>query len=204
MKRFLRALVGLVTTPLRLLSMRLLAAMSARRMVHGVEIRDLSGAAPSDTFDKIRNALTVLEQASALRFHQLQSRGVRLYLTTGTGSAYWPSLRACLIRVSTIQSLAVQEIALIIAHEATHARIDAQGVRVSVRNRERAERLCTRIEEEVAMEMPNASEQLARIARQRDLEWWTEEQRLTRGLDELRKLGCPEWLVGSLQWLLTT
>ena len=202
MRRVLRTVLGTLFLPLRTFAMRLLIVASERHVVCGVEVRDLTGSSGTEALASIGQALHLLEETSTLRFRQLQRSLRRIVLTHATGTAYWPSLEACLIRVPTVERLQVAELMLLLVHEATHARLDLAGIRVSDKNRGRIERLCMRTEAEVAARLPDAHIHLSRIEHQLAEPWWTPSQRVERGLAELHALGCPEWFVRSLRWVL--
>lgn len=201
MKRLLQAIISLIVAPLRTLPLRLLILMSTPQRVRGVEVRDVRGARDASIIDKLNEALALLGQFAPVRLDQLRRYLSRIVITGATGPEYWPSLRACVARADWVHAHAVSEVALMLVHEATHARIDHCGIRVTEHTRERVERLCMKREAEVAARMPDAEKQLTRIASQMAAPWWSAEDRLERRLKELSALGCPTWVIAVVRYV---
>jgi len=93
------------------------------------------------------------------------------------------------------------EIAAVLVHEGTHARLDRFGYAPEIRAR--VEAACFRRERRFVRCLPDSRELLADIERllRRDPSYWFEDPRTQRVRDELAKLGVPAWLIRALKRL---
>jgi hypothetical protein len=92
------------------------------------------------------------------------------------------------------------EVASIIVHEATHARLALAGFGYEPATRERIEGVCFRSEIAFASRLPDGQALIdaARAQLAGDPAVWTDGARRERTVDKLRQLGLPEWLVRIL------
>ncbi len=90
------------------------------------------------------------------------------------------------------------DLAMMIVHEATHARLWRIGCRYDEPNRERVERICVDAEIAFAAKVPGSEEAVARSRQLLETQWWTHAEHVNRSRRELRALGCPEWLIRLL------
>jgi uncharacterized protein YjaZ len=105
----------------------------------------------------------------------------------------------------------VEEIASTIVHEATHARLERYGIEYEEQRRARIEAICFRRERAFAARFTDGAELQERIARY--LEWYQanpeqfsdtrfQENRMAGGIDALRYLGTPDWLIRAVSMAL--
>lgn len=97
-----------------------------------------------------------------------------------------------------------EEIASIIVHEATHARLEKAGFEYVEVNRLRIEQICFRRERAFGQKLPDGRTVIERaeiclasdyIFSDEEMEGWSREG----GANELRYLGCPEWLIVTIR-----
>ena len=91
------------------------------------------------------------------------------------------------------------DVAAMLVHEATHARLDRLGYGSD--RRARIEALCFRRERAFARRLPDSQGLLEEIERQlqRDPSYWADTVHLQRVADELTKLGVPAWVIRVIQ-----
>jgi hypothetical protein len=92
-------------------------------------------------------------------------------------------------------------IAAMLVHEATHARLDRLGY--APEKRAQVEAVCFRRERGFARRLPDSQELLAEIDRQlqRDPSYWADDTHIQRVGDELAKRSVPSWLIRAIQRL---
>jgi hypothetical protein len=107
------------------------------------------------------------------------------------GGEYWSELNVCALDADYVQKAPVPRIALVIVHEATHARVAKLAPQMDAK---RAECICMRAELAFAKKLPGADEHAQRIKKSFTKEWWHERHDGEADF-RLRELGFPEWLV---------
>ena len=115
-------------------------------------------------------------------------------LVAGGGETYHPALRGYLIEVPTLMHGSTAQIAMRIVHEATHARIDQNGLRYTASRRGRIEARCVSEEIAFAQRLPNSDSLVAHARQKLSTPWWTESDLHERRLEQLRAYGWPRWL----------
>jgi hypothetical protein len=101
----------------------------------------------------------------------------------------------------------VEQIASTIVHEATHARLERYGIGYKEEQRAKIEAICFRRELAFAVRVPDSAELQQGIAR--CLEWYPanpdqfsdarfQERHRAGGIEALRYLGTPDWLIRAI------
>jgi hypothetical protein len=136
---------------------RWLFADAPRHTARGFELRDYRRAASSaDAFAKLSEALEMIAQADPRRFSRM-AKDIRLIVVTPlsrANAAYVPRSRTCYLNASVVEKHSTANVAILLVHEATHARIESFGVRQWPDLRRRFERLCVRQELTFAERLP--------------------------------------------------
>lgn len=144
----------LLNVVLRRISLWFALRITTWRRVHGVLVGALPyrGVREELSVERIEDALKVLEAVAPWRVRRL-ARDVRRLLAFPTGrhqadGTYIHLYRLCLLNPPYIGRADVGplEVAQLIVHEATHARIRGRGIRMSRKNRQRIEAVCRRAE----------------------------------------------------------
>jgi hypothetical protein len=169
------------------------------RRIEGLEVRVFEDrAVASGLFDQIGTALQLIRTTDPRRYARICRDLKRVLLTLASGGQYLPRLETCRIGIDYVTRGSSLEVAMMIVHEATHARLWRAGFRYEAADRERIERICVRAETAFAARIPGSAVAIARTTQLLDSEWWTREEHQRRSYVELRTLGCPQWLVRIL------
>jgi hypothetical protein len=132
-----------------------------RALFKGVRMRAVSTVtvatdAPDAVADGILEsaaaAVRLIEQVDPRRFRRMGKDVDRVFVTefTVAAGAHFPGSRTCCVSAASIRDLPVANVAIVIVHEATHARLDAMGIRFYPDLRVRIELRCGREEIEFA------------------------------------------------------
>jgi hypothetical protein len=191
----LRALLHAMNTGVLQLTLRL----TKHPHVCGLPIVDFS---PGDTFKatlpQIREALELIDYYDPCRGRRLR-RDVKYIILTRTRvsavAEYWHSLQACLFDVDFVAANTAAVVAMLVAHEATHARLRRAGVRAE---RHRIERCC--VSQEIAfaerLPEPGRSALIAWAQGKRvDCEFWSDAAVAERSRTRLLTTGTPAWIL---------
>lgn len=95
-------------------------------------------------------------------------------------------------------------LACVLIHEAQHARLFRLGFGYDQTNRIRIERLCFRAERSFARRLPDGRNLVSEVQAFLDMDleaMYSKEGRLRADLRGLRDVGCPDWLVRTLEWI---
>jgi hypothetical protein len=163
---------------------------------------------------KLREALTLIADKDPPRFAQIQ-RDVAWIMICGSPrfrGEYLHELRLCHLYQDWLEQSDTHpaEVAMVVAHEAMHARLFSLGIGYPTHMQPRIERLCTAAEIALGKKLSAAGTQLVEARRrQATAEYvWGPEARQERRVqameihkEELRSLGAPEWLVRQISRL---
>jgi hypothetical protein len=188
---------------------RIQLAMSVGRHLDGIWIGSWRGK-PAD-LARVESALLLIKQHSPLDYARIIRELERIWVSLsfhGIGE-YKHSLKACILdeRYVADSATTVEEIASTIVHETTHARLERYGIAYKEELRARIEAICFRRELAFAVRLPDSAELQQGIARY--LEWYREnpgqfsdthfrEGHTAGGIEALRYLGTPDWLVRAI------
>lgn len=160
--------------------------------LRGLEIVNLLDSSHSaELFRKVDGALRLIETHDPQRAGRLR-RDLKRIVFLETGPEYWPSADACVLHdVIPLSTLCV---ALLIIHEATHARLWQAGVRYNIMTRERVEKACAAAELAFLDRVPNSDEMRLSTEQKLEQAWWTGEALYHRHSDELEAIAAPMWI----------
>jgi hypothetical protein len=184
---------------------RLLLARSCGRQVDGIWIGSWR---PPDHSTRIEQALHLVERHSPLHYARILRNLERIwiFLLSHGRAEYNEALGACVIdeRLIADPETNTEELASIIVHEATHARLDRCGIEYREELRVRIETVCLRRELDFAARLPDSLALQSRLVNM--LDWYGDNQDYfsdTRLLERdadgemetLRYAGVPEWFI---------
>lgn len=188
---------------------RMELAMSTARQADGIWIGSWRGN--SEDLTRVEEALSLIKQHSPLDYARISRELERIWVHVtvhGLGE-YRHSLNACILdeRYLADSATTVERIASTIVHEATHARLERCGIEYEERLRARIEAICFRREFAFAVRLPDSAELQQQIVQY--LEWYRanpdqlsdaqfRERHMVGGLEALRYLGAPDWLVRAV------
>ena len=156
---------------------------------------------------KLKRALALLHQIDRRRLTRLR-RDVRRIVVEPSRPAHGYDLKLGVIRLdgpSLVRS-AAEENAMLLVHEATHARIHRCGVAHTAETIERIEQICTKQEIAFARHLPESEllieKQLRAFETARARRYWSREQRMVRQLAWFEREGVPHALLVVLGWIV--
>jgi hypothetical protein len=134
----------------RLLRLRMLPTESQELLGIRVYFVDRRFMDPPAAFARVANALVLIRQTDPERFRRLKRyiRQIVLLRRSRTAGAFYPGTSMCSLETSFVRDYSSAQVALLLVHEATHARMCASGVSASPNLRHRIELRC--ISEEIA------------------------------------------------------
>lgn len=183
--------------PLAELPWFLLIWLSERRIVEGCEVL-VVGEDSEEVFRKVGDALRLVREYGP-RFHARLRRDVRRLLLTDTaGGTYLPGLNTCRIGIDYVRRVPPLDLAMMIVHEATHARLSRLGFPYVGECRERIERACVDTEITFARRVPGSEAAIERTRALLETQWWTLQNSTEATLAELKERGVPNWLTRIL------
>jgi len=163
----------------------------------------------SDTgivFDKVEKALWLIESYDAKRFAQIQRdiKCIFVFRHPTTRGQWHQELQMCELDDNFVlaEDISVAEIASVIVHEATHARLMRLGFGYEEPKRLRIEHICFDSQRAFVRRLPDSDELLEEIGSTKSYygaNYYSDTGRRDEALEGLRKLGVPKWLV----WLVT-
>jgi hypothetical protein len=172
--------------------------LGPRREVGGLELRVLlpDKQELATVLAKVQEALDLIGSHDPRRSRRLHRDVKRIWVgATQHRGEYESELGMCILQLQYVLApeTSPARLALTIAHEAMHARLERMGIGYSEQLRTRVERACIAAEIDLAGRLPGA-ESLAEGARQRlefDPAWFTDVAIQARGRETLKSLGWP-------------
>lgn|SRR2546425_1041517 len=191
------------------LTTRFAYALSARGRVGRLVIRAFSGRFEQDTIAaRVAAAIELIAAVDVRRYTKVQRllKSVFVLRLPGRLAQYVHNSRQCQIDDGFVMdpSTTTEEIASVLVHEATHARLQSWGIPYEF-SRQRQEHICLNEEAAFVSRLSNSANVLARVERLRskESEFWdrTEERTLNASKAALQDLGLPRWFVRAILWL---
>jgi hypothetical protein len=134
-------------------------ASAPRTDALGIQLQSFGQVRDShELFAKITESLELIASVEPRRFRRL-SRDIRRIVVTPfarANAAYLPKSRTCYVSHEIAKKHSVANVAILLVHEATHARFEVSGVRHWPDRRARFERACVRAELAFADQLPRA------------------------------------------------
>lgn len=144
----------------RIRALQLGLCLSPEQRSHGMQIVVFGGKSEEDMLvGKIHEALALITRIDPKRFRRLSSdlKYVACVRAVHALGQYIEQVRACVLDLDYVRRTTdPTQIAIVIVHEATHARLRRAGVRFSAERAARIERTCVREEVRFAQKIPGA------------------------------------------------
>jgi hypothetical protein len=151
--------------------------------------------------ERICDALDLIGRTDS-RWLQRILRNLSSFALVADGGEYFdPGLRTYVVDLKVLMARSVEEVAMTIVHEATHARLRRLHVRSTPANVARIEKLCVDQEVALAARLPDSDKWIARATAKLERPWWGSDQLARRIEAQLRTYGFPEWLIRLRTWL---
>lgn len=177
----------------------LLIWLSQRGEIDGLEVRvSASPVEAREVFAGIAAACKLIARYDARLYGRMRRSVRRILVTEASGGHYLPRLETCRIGLGATRRSSAIELAMLLVHEATHARLWKAGCRYAEKDRARIERMCVDAEVAFAQRVPGSEAAVATARALLDTAWWRAEATSRRSIEELRRLGCPEWVLRRL------
>lgn len=199
---FLRQRIKALLDPVKVLSYFFRGA--DKKTICGIVVGTLSDT--GIVFDKVEKALRLIESYNAKRFAQMQRdiKFIFVFRHPTTRGQWHQDLQMCELDDNFVLAVetSVAEIASVIVHEATHARLMRLGFGYEEPKRLRIEHICFDAQRAFVRRLPNSDELLEEIAATESYygtDRYSDAGRRNETLEGLRMLGVPKWLV----WLVS-
>jgi hypothetical protein len=177
-----------------------------KKTIYGIVVGTLAETGDHQiVFDKVEQSLRLIEFYEVRQFVQIQ-RHIKSIFIFGdpTARGRWhQELQMCELNEEFVrdEDTSVAQIASVIVHEATHARLMRYGFGYEEPKRLRIEHICFSAQRAFARRLPNADELLTEIEETKSYygeAYFSDAGQRDANLEGLRILGVPRWLV----WLL--
>jgi hypothetical protein len=181
---------------------------SERRDILGVPV-----VVPADrrtaeaAFAKITTAFDLLQDHGSRSLDDIRrhTNGVFLWATAGALGEWHRETGLVVLEETSVhhEDTTARDIASILVHESTHARLDAKGFAYSPQRRERIEKVCFRRQLAFARRLSDPGELIDQAERQLQLapDYFTNEAWRQRVVAKLVELGVARWLVHAIEWV---
>lgn len=184
---------------LRDLPWLVLALLSKKRTIGGVQIRVASAQDQAERiFHKVEAALRLVDTYAPELYDRLCSDVRYIQFSEASGGHYIVGTATCRIGIDFAMRVNDLELAMMIVHEATHARIAKEGLKYSPDHREEIERRCVDAEITFAARIPDSQHAVQKVRDLLRTKWWETSTSDTQMASELTGRGIPEWLVKRL------
>jgi hypothetical protein len=164
-----------------------LLLVSTRTRLDGFDVYDASIDGTEAPLGRISEALELIRARAPRRSERLRRDVRRIVVIAAGGPEYWPEADAIVVTRRTLDQ-SREEVALVIVHEATHARLWAMGIPYIHALRGRIEHTCVRAEVAFAQTLPDAEGWTERLQRKLETPWWTDDALRARRAAAWREL----------------
>ena len=117
---------------------------------------------------RLMQAVSLIATRDPVRLAGMKRRATRVFagVTQASDASYDSNLNRILISLETVcqHNLTTERLALLLVHEATHARLSRCGIQYSAPLRNRIERACVRAELSFAQRLPELARHLHTVA----------------------------------------
>lgn len=185
----------IVTAPLRMAFQWIGMRLAEKRVVHGLVVADMRlDDADGPAFGRAIEAVELIHRHDPARLRRL-ARDVRCLIvapTMASGGEYRENMRAVLLNAENVSRQRTEAIAMIIVHEATHARLWRRSVG-RFPDTGRIERACVEAEIRFARKVPGTEPLIEGARRKLASRYWEQPQDAAMA-NYGAKLGVPRWL----------
>lgn len=165
-----------------------LLLLAPRTRVCDFDVVNAVGGAIDAPLASLQAALALIRDRAPGRFARLARDVSRFVIIGAGGPEYWPYADGIALTPAVLTGLSVEEVSLVLIHEATHAHIWRFGIRYWPSVRERIERACVRAEVGFAERLPKPEEWVAYVQSKLANPWWTTERIRVRRADARSQL----------------
>lgn len=162
----------------------------------GAQALDLGVVSPGPAIKSLADGLAVLRNTGL--FHRRVQRACRRYvLFDEAAPEFWPLADAIVLGKSELAESNNGQVALVLVHEATHARLARLGLSARRFGVDRIEQACVRRERRAAADFPNGPQWVAFVDAKAGSRWWSSDEaalRIERQLAGAKPSRLRRWL----------
>jgi hypothetical protein len=179
---------------------RALVRISPRAEAFGIELASHTVVEAMDAlyFEKCRRALALVARHDPARLARMRRDVATIAAVRAGGDVYQHATRTILVDWPSFVRGTAERNALLLVHEATHARLCAAGITYEAAIRPRVEAACVAQEAAFLARLPESPARHAlaeRMTGRLDEPWWSDEQMHERLRTRARAYEVPEWLI---------
>jgi hypothetical protein len=180
--------------------------MSSGKDIDGLWVGVETGE--QSTLYRVEDALSLIKRHSPLHYLRVvrNLKRVWVHLVPHGNGCYYGPLEACLLdpRYVLHEATTLEDIASVIVHEATHARVERWGIEYEEPKRVRIEAICRRRELNFLTGLPNSEPRRDIVAHWLEVgggdDNYFSDANLRKSIHDgnveaLRYLGTPEWII---------
>lgn len=172
------------------------ASLLPHRDFDGIRLVIFSGSTTADDdFERLISGLNLIRAYDRIRYDRLRREMPRVALVSAGGEVYDHGIRTYFADRGVMQQRSIEEIAMALVHEATHARISSRGIKTTGENVMKIEHLCVHQEIEFAKRLPDPDELVRHAKGKLEQPWWGPGVVANRAVERLEALNAPSWLV---------
>ncbi|HKO18699.1 MAG TPA: hypothetical protein VJU82_07415 [Acidobacteriaceae bacterium] len=180
----------------RQLPWKLLWWLSPRENIDGIQLGIAADRHdPTAVVDAVKAALTLIRETDPHAYARVRGYLRGILVTEQSGGSFLFELEYCRLGVDLVLRGNPLALAMTIVHEVAHAELFASGLAHRPEAREQEERYCVNREIQFARQVAGSEEEIAVATALLDTRWWEQARMEATTIEELRRLGCPDWLI---------
>lgn len=156
---------------------------------------DLGNGEAEGARNRISAALDLVRRTHPIGWVRVQRYLSRILLFDTGSPGYISFLRAVLFGKAELEKASLEQIALVLTHEATHARLHRLKITPARFTERRIEQACLKRELALARCLPQSDQWIAFVRAKETTEWWSEEDHIRRKTEALENEGAPRFLI---------
>lgn len=156
--------------------------------------------------DRLEAALQLLASVDMKRFRRMQRDLRRILVSDVATSGYSFPSNTCVLQLRLLRTKSAGTVALVLVHEATHARLYHAGIVTWQRIQARVERACVRqqigfVRQLTAAGWGGGDKMINALEHALSDPWWTRKHQFELRLRALTESDLPRWIVRAWSWL---
>lgn len=188
------ALFGGIRRGIGTAAWRLLKSSRRTEDIAGFEVALDRSETTIEALGSLTRGLELLEHGGG-HFARRARRGcTRILVRERAFARYWRLPRAAVVGQSDLVQMSNGEVALLLLHEATHARLEGLGLTARRFGLDRIERVCLRRERALAQSFPDPARWISLVDQRLRDGLWDRHSVATRVEKEFAERGFPGWI----------
>lgn len=180
----------------RQLPWKLLWWLSPKESIDGIQLAIAADRhSPGRVIDAVSEALALIRNTDPDTYGCVREHLKGILVTEQSGGSFLFEMKYCRLGVDLVLRGNPLALAMTIVHESAHAELFASGRGYRSETREAEERYCVAKEVQFARQVPRSEGEVAAATALLSTRWWEQSNMKASTIGELRRLGCPEWLI---------